>query len=259
MVKNPKNPFAKTPDDVAEKACNLYVAGLPVTKIAEECKLHDKTVRNILKRKGVSRPQQQSGFVGSDVQEFASRARSVLWRRDGGKQRKTYERWVARCEWWGSVEGGGLSKKQATVQASKEFPQLVKIMKEYDFSEYEVTDPATVIQVDGFVEGTSDVVDEGKQLSHRDCMRWAANAAGHKGRTGQAPGSCPNNTCWYLYRMAIEEPKDFLAKMTQIESKIDKAEEDRQGTRREALMAAEDIHAQLETLEQEERENADQL
>jgi hypothetical protein len=144
-----------------------------------------------------------------------------------------------------------MTKMQALVTASKEFPQLRKLMDEYDFSDVEKTVDPTLVQPVDESNTTGDIHVQDRDLSYRENLRWAANAAGLKLRTGKLPATCPNNTAYYLFKMAIEEPKDFMAKVTSVESKIDKEEESRQGMRREALTAEADIHAQLRTLNEE--------
>jgi hypothetical protein len=47
-------------------------------------------------------------------------------------------------------------------------------------------------------------------------------------RTGQRPISCPCDTAYYLYQQAIAEPKDFLGRVGQIESKgVGESEEEK--------------------------------
>jgi hypothetical protein len=191
--------------------------------------------------------------TGSIVDEFASRARSVLWRIDRGKK-KNYEKWQERVSWWASIPGGGLTKKQAIVRASKEFPALTKLFDEYDLSMFDTSDPNENVANQGSTPGAVEVVCENVEMSYRDCLRWAASAAGTKLRSGVEPHRCPNDTCFYLYRMAIEEPKDFMGKLSQLESKVDKEEEGRQNRRKEARLSAEEIHSYLETLKEESYE-----
>jgi len=63
-------------------------------------------------------------------------------------------------------------------------------------------------------------VNEEKEQTYRENLNWAISAAGEFLRTNREPGKCPNNIAWFLYKQAIAEPKDFMAKVTQIESKI---------------------------------------
>jgi hypothetical protein len=69
---------------------------------------------------------------------------------------------------------------------------------------------------------------EEKVQSYRDNLAWAMNAAGEQVRTGAHPETCPNNSAWFLYIQAINEPKDFMAKVASIESKIDPGEDERE-------------------------------
>ena len=69
---------------------------------------------------------------------------------------------------------------------------------------------------------------EDRAQPYRDNLSWAMSAAGHFLRTKERPIICPNNACWFLYCQAIDEPKDFMAKVNQIESKADGGELERE-------------------------------
>jgi hypothetical protein len=58
-----------------------------------------------------------------------------------------------------------------------------------------------------------------KEQSYRENLRWAINAAGEFLRSGKRPAICPNNSAWYLFVQATKDPKDFLGRVGQIESK----------------------------------------
>jgi hypothetical protein len=154
------------------------------------------------------------------------------------------------------MDGGKLTKTQALVRASKEFPLLRSLLKEYkdELKTYDVTDPAEAISNQSGKAGAVKVVSRDVELSYRECLRWASQAAGAKLRAGTEPIECPNDTCFYLYRMAIENPKDFMGKMAQVETKIDKDEEVRQNKRMEARRSVAEIQSYLDTLEEERYE-----
>lgn len=61
------------------------------------------------------------------------------------------------------------------------------------------------------------VESEGKKQSYRENINWAMEAAGEYLRTKVRPKICPNDSAWFLYCCAIEEPKDFLAKVSAVE------------------------------------------
>ena len=85
----------------------------------------------------------------------------------------------------------------------------------------------------------------GVQQTHRENLQWAMNAAGEFMRTGQSPVKCPNNSAWFLYVQAVDEPKDFLAKVTSVESKADDGESTRQ-VKESTKNSLEEINAFLE-------------
>ncbi len=61
------------------------------------------------------------------------------------------------------------------------------------------------------------VVNEGKEQTYRENLSWALDAAGEFLRAGQRPTTCPNNGAWFLYTSAIDNPKEFLTKVAQVE------------------------------------------
>ena len=71
------------------------------------------------------------------------------------------------------------------------------------------------------------VVSEGKEQSYRENLNWALSTAGEFLRTGTRPITCPNDAAWFLYCQATSEPKDFMAKFSQVEAKADTGESER--------------------------------
>ena len=63
------------------------------------------------------------------------------------------------------------------------------------------------------------VESEGREQSHRENLIWALEAAGKYLRVGEYPEMCPNDAAFFLFCRAIEDPKDLMARVTQIESK----------------------------------------
>jgi hypothetical protein len=85
---------------------------------------------------------------------------------------------------------------------------------------------------------------EDKDQSYRENLAWALRAAGETLRTKKQPLSCPNNSAWFLYVQACEEPKDFMAKVNQMEAKSDNGEEEKrqqQQSTRHSLAQVEDF------------------
>jgi hypothetical protein len=94
------------------------------------------------------------------------------------------------------------------------------------------------------------VLSEGIEQTYRENLRWALNAAGEFALTGLRPDTCPNHSAWFLYTQAVDEPKDFMAKVAQMESKVDVSEEE-QEMKRGSRKTIEEIHQLLESVGKE--------
>lgn len=103
------------------------------------------------------------------------------------------------------------------------------------------------------IEGKKTTTIENKEQSYRDNLKWAIDAAGHTLRTKKKPKSCPNNSAWFLYKQALEEPKDFLTKVGQVESKLDDSERDREFIR-STKYSIEEINSFLERMNDGKKE-----
>lgn len=244
-------------DQQREEIAQRYVAGDGVGALSREFSVCDKTIRRVIQNLKAKRPPAQiSRAAGRDLVEFAQRAKSILWRQDTGtdEKRVTYHRWKDRVAALESQDGGGLTHNQAVVRASKEFPCLTRLFREYDVSEYD-TNPESHPQIvhfghtPGAAFASTQIICEGIEQSYRESLRWAIEAAGAYLRTDQQPTTCPCDAAWYLYRQAIEEPKDFLAKVGQIESKGDAESEERRSFRKAGQRSVQEIDAMLSELE----------
>ena len=69
----------------------------------------------------------------------------------------------------------------------------------------------------GGYSNTFKVECEDRQLSYRENLQWAIEKAGRFRRSSERPDTCPNDTAWFLYTQALEEPKDFMAKVAAME------------------------------------------
>jgi len=58
-----------------------------------------------------------------------------------------------------------------------------------------------------------------EDLPYKDNLKWAIDAAGRHSRIGEWPETCPNDSAYYLFTRAVEDPKDFAAKFQQHETK----------------------------------------
>jgi len=238
--------------------CMEYVDGETCKKIADKYGCSISTVGRIVKESKVKRspkPPTPPVASGSTVKKFTSRARSILWRQEGGRGKKMYKEWKDRVDWLMSESGGGYNEKQAVVRASKEYPCLTKLFREYDVSDFD-PNPESHAHIDHTISAAKTsydgIVCKKVTQSYRDSLRWAIDAAGTKLRTSVLPAECPNDTAFYLFRQAIEEPKDFMQKVSQMELKVDKEDEIRQNARKDAKRSIEEISDYLEELELEE-------
>jgi len=59
----------------------------------------------------------------------------------------------------------------------------------------------------------------GIEQPYRVNLMWALEAAGNNLRTGKKPDTCPNNSAFFLYKQALDNPKEFSSKLCQIEAK----------------------------------------
>lgn len=186
----------------------------------------------------------KAGFPG-----FEQRVKSLLWRRTVGspKTRPEYDKWKASIEEW---VNNGTERRQSVVNASLSFDCLVEIISDYDLTIYGVP------KVKEKAKSVAMICLDKKQ-SYRENLRWATDAAGHYMRTKEDPNECPNNSAWYLYVQAIQDPKDFLAKVGQIEAKSSAREELDEDEKRQATKSIDEIDEMLESLEEKEEEKSD--
>ena len=244
-------PESLTQDQELELA-ERFAAGDPTDELAADFGVFPDTVRSIAKKHRKKRPRPPIA-IASGIKEFAKRARSILWRQDSGTEKKTYEKWKERLSELQSSDGANMSYEQAVVRTSKEFPCLIKLFREYDVREFD-PNPESHPEITYFGKATVDNADiecEGVEQSYRDSLRWAIAAAGRYLRTRKHPETCPCDAAFYLYRQAIEEPKDFMGKVGQIESKADSESEAINSARKVGKRAILEIDAMLAELDEE--------
>jgi hypothetical protein len=184
-----------------------------------------------------------------DMNEFAKRVKSVLWRQESGKVKSTYDSWKSRVDFLQSSDGGAYSKQQAIVRASKEYPCLHRLFREYDIKAFDPNPEShpniatlDAVRSDSTLAG---VICENKEQTYRQSLSWAIDAAGKYQRTGQAPISCPCDAAYYLYQQAIAEPKDFLGRVGQIESKGVGESEEEKDLKRAGKRSIKELEAML--------------
>ncbi len=185
----------------------------------------------------------KSGFPG-----FEHRVKSLLWGRKKGPKndRPDYIRWENLVKELQEEEG--VNRRQAIVNASLTFDCLSVIIADYNLSQYGV--PNTSINA----EVTVSVSSRDVKQSYRENLRWAHDAAGKFMRIKEEPDDCPNDAAYYLYQQAIQDPKDFLGKVGQVEVKASSQEEIEENDRKQATKSIEEIDEMLATLEKENDE-----
>jgi hypothetical protein len=220
-------------DEERDKVAREYVRGEHLDTLAEKYGISTQTVRRIVKDKGAVQIVVPSGRISTNIREFLKRARSVLWRQEKGpgrEKKKTYAAWTDQVKRY--EESGRYTKQQAVVRASKNFPCLAKLMRDFDLSRYDTGDPP---DMDGRPRNKDQVepgiVDLGVEQSHRDNLNWAIEEAGRFFRTKVEPRECPNNASYYLFRQACEDPTNFMQRFNQIEGKGTEDAEERSRTR----------------------------
>ena len=238
----------KLSDEQRRNIADRYIAGESRRDLATEYSVSQTTVRKVLTTLNARRPPPPPA-TSRDLVEFKSRARSILWRQEHSAEKTTYKAWENRVASLASPEGGGMTENQAVIRASKEFPCLARLFREYDVSAYDPNPEShPTIQHFGRPVTMSDIVCEGKDQSYRDSLRWAIDAAGAFLRTGRNPAICPCDAAWYVYKQALDEPKDFLAKVGQIESKGDQGDESQRSARKAGNRSISEIDLMLAEL-----------
>ncbi|MFA5767073.1 MAG: hypothetical protein WC919_04070 [Candidatus Paceibacterota bacterium] len=117
------------------------------------------------------------------------------------------------------------------------------------------SDPCEIRKV--VTEGRGCIKCEEREQSYRENMVWAMAAAGEFIRTGLPPLTCPNNTAWFLYTQACDEPKDFMAKVNSLEAKNDNGDEAKRQLQSSTKKSLAEIEAFLDFVETEEFENGE--
>jgi hypothetical protein len=245
-------------DEVAAK----YVSGKTHVELAKEYGVCKGTISKICAEKKAFRPDKVT-TSGGDLASFKSRARSVLWRQDGA-EKKTFEAWKARVEALQAPDGGKLTHNQAIVRASKEFPCLHRLFREYDLRSFDPNPEShpdirhwgNPVAQPGFQKPS--VLCENIEQTHRDNLNWAITTAGEFLRTGREPVTCPNDAAYYLYEQAKAEPKEFLSRFNQIEAKGDIESEEKRNIRKAGKRSLAEIDSMLAELKPEEESTDEQ-
>jgi len=242
---------AKLNDKQRAEVVKRYTFGETQAALAKEFKVSISTIGKIIKKANAGRPmktkQGPRATPAAAIVQFAKRARSILWRQESGVVKKSYDKWKQAVE--ELKKNGGYTQQQAIVQVSKDFPCLRRLFKEYNVSDFDPNPDSHPTVENWGQKSVDDIECEGKKQSHRQNLMWAIEAAGKYLRTDITPSKAPNDAAYYLYRQAIEEPKDFLGKFTQIESRADDEGERQRRSREKGQRSISEIEEMLAELD----------
>jgi hypothetical protein len=234
--KRPKHHrYTKPERQVAVQRC----ANETKTAVAEDLQIARATLDKWIKEFGgvpydFNEEETPTTRVGT-IKDFVSRVRSILW----GVDQRQYEQWLSRVEYFQSQD---YSLPEAQVRAAKEFGALNLIFREYDVKQFD-RDPDSHpnIVFFGDEKRKRQIVSLDQEMSYRDCLRWAASAAGAHLRTGEEFYEVPNDTAFYLYQQALADPKDFMTKFGTMENREDAEDMLEKSTRRQTERSVEEI------------------
>lgn len=248
------HPQAKLTDEQRVEVAELYSLGRTLAELARQFEVSSSTIQKIVKKADVQKPKAERSTPGTSIKEFAKRARSILWRQDG-KVKGTYDSWKRKVEEF--EKSRAMNPQQAIVQASKDFPCLKRLFREYDVSGYDPhPDSHPDIQHWGQKIPLDSIECENREQSFRENLSWAIETAGKYLRTGEHPTSTPNDGAYFLFKQACEQPKEFLGKFTQIEGRGDDGQEKRRRAREGGQRSIDEINEMLGALmEEKEEEN----
>ncbi|KKK85200.1 hypothetical protein LCGC14_2775680 [marine sediment metagenome] len=220
------------------------------------------------------------------VREFFKEASSILWRMDGPSKDR-YTAWRALIV--SLIEDTECSWEDAVVQASRSQKCLRNLIRQYKLWEFTLLHATKVelemVQQEIIKEKTREIVEKEKnrdiqtqtsssqitdaqthtvltvsdskitctntEQPFRENLAWAIQAAGLLLRTGEKPKECPNDSAFFLYSQACDDPKGFLGRFAQIEGKSVEDKEDNELQKATKRSVAE-IEEQLQMLKKED-------
>ena len=123
---------SKLTDEQRVEIAELHVLGKTHAELAEQFGVSPTTIQKTTSRINVGRPTKPTqglrSMPAAALTEFSKRAKSILWRQDGGKVKKNYDRWKRLVE--ELKTDGGCTREQAIIQASKDFPCLKRLFRD---------------------------------------------------------------------------------------------------------------------------------
>lgn len=242
----------KLNEDERAELVKRWRKGETIAFLASENELCARTasryIRESGKRKYKKRKSKARGMndiPANDVKKFLSNCRKAIYGSEPrGKAYKRWEKIVKEFE-----EDGGMIHQEACIQAAKDFPCCKKLFAAYA-PVLEGKDPIPDSHPDLYTgqQESEGMKCENRELSDRENINWAIEAAGREKNEGQAPKTCPNYTAFYWYRQARDEPEKFLSKFTTIMGRGSDEADDQRKVRRGGERSIEEIEEMLETL-----------
>jgi hypothetical protein len=102
----------------------------------------------------------------------------------------------------------------------KAYPAIRKVLVENNV----ISNRRKMPEKENKLDGTK-VICADQEQTFKESLRWAMDSAGLYLRTNVLPAICPCNTAWYLFLQAVESPRDFMSKVSQVESKGNNGED----------------------------------
>lgn len=187
----------------------------------------------------------------NDVQELVGRVQDALM----SSSQEKYEGWITRVA---HFQAKGYSLEEAQVCATKEIESCKYILADYDVRHLDRDpDSHTDVAYKGDAN-RSRVVCLNKDINYRGCMRWAAANAGMYMRTKVHPSEVPSDLAFFLYNMALDEPKDFAAKLNQTESREDTETQLEKDTRKQTDRSVAEIDRWLNEIDKQRKEDGEE-
>lgn len=209
---------AATEEEIDE-ICECYAWGDSRKEIRDKFHVSEDTLRRYIESRGL---KMNYGAFASylrknenrKLREFLQAIRYKLWSTD----RKEYDQWKRRKNELFQV--GSMREEEAYVAAAKEFPMLKEVFDTYNYSKWDSSLVCTPDDKAKQLMEEREIKIEGRELSYRENVAWALNAIGVYKRTTMGPATCPNDSAYWLYLQALNDPKSFLDKVNSMEMKV---------------------------------------
>ena len=164
------------------------------------------------------------------------------------KQANVMREWSASTKTPSVESKDSITNKAEPTVSESDSPEIPFLSS----SQFKPAPPPDPSRVPKGVSGIEDIQSEDIKQTFREDLAWAIQAAGLKLRTKESPTKCPNDSAFFLYQQAVENPKDFLTKFAQIEGRSGDSDEDKE-TSRVCKRAIFEIEEQLTAMDDEEQ------